>query len=59
MVPKDLDFNSFLNITMVKHQIQYNVTRYLVMEIQYAINSLATRHNKMKASQKLPEDLRT
>ncbi len=31
----------------------------LYLEIQYIINSLATRHNKMKASQKLHEELQT
>jgi hypothetical protein len=30
----------------------------MVMEIQYDVNNLAVGHNKMKASQKLPEDLR-
>jgi hypothetical protein len=29
----------------------------MVMEIQYAVNSSTIGHNKMKASQKLHEDL--
>jgi hypothetical protein len=58
-MPKDFDLNSFSNIAMVKHEIRYNTARYLVMEIQYEINNLAARHNKVKASQKLHEDLQT
>jgi hypothetical protein len=59
MVPKDPDPNSFSNITMVEHQTQYNTAKYLVMEIQYVINNLTIRHNKMKTSQKFYEDLGT
>ncbi len=29
------------------------------MEIQYIVSSLATKHNKVKTSQKLPKDLQT
>jgi hypothetical protein len=35
----------------------YDVAKYLVMEIQYAVSSLTVGHNKMKELQKLLEDL--
>jgi hypothetical protein len=37
---------------MYTNQIQCNVTRYVKMKIQYAINSLGVGRNKTKASQK-------
>jgi hypothetical protein len=33
------------------------LTRYLMMEIQYVVSSLAVGHNKIKTLQKLLEDL--
>jgi len=40
-----------------EHEIQYNVVRYLVMEIQHGISNSVVGHNKAKTSQKLLEDL--